>query len=156
MNLLPLATDNISDLLIKIIEFTHFRHKTILQNIKNIRRPGFIPKDLKIDEFCSLLDDAISEFILNQRFVFHDTENIKFASSGFLIASPIVDTCAKKLFEENLYEYLELQINKLWENAINQRVAAELLKKRKKSDSNDYWTINCSEENFTYKNLDNN
>jgi hypothetical protein len=156
MNLLPLATDNISDLLIKIIEFTHSRRKTILQNIKNIRCPGFVPKDLKTDEFCSLLNDAISEFTLNQRFVLHDTENIKFASSGILIAIPIVDTCAKKLFEENLYEYLELQINKLWENAINQRVAAELFKKRQKTDPNDYWTINCSEEIYTYKNRDNN
>ena len=37
---------------------------------------------------------------------------------------------AKELLEENQDEYLALQINKLFENSFNQRVAAELLRQK--------------------------
>jgi len=42
----------------------------------------------------------------------------------------VVDEYAKELFEENRDEYLELQISKLLENSLNQRVAAELLREK--------------------------
>lgn len=148
MDLMPCATDNICELLIKIIEFTHSRYKTIIQNIRNISSPGFVPKDLKIDEFCSLLNHAINEYLQNQQLVLYDTENIKFGDNGGLVAIASVDECAKELLEENLYEYLELQINKLRENSLNQRTAAELLRRRQGIDSTGYWTIYfCEEEN---------
>jgi flagellar basal body rod protein FlgB len=148
MNLLPCATDNISELLIKIIEFTHFRHKTIIQNIRNINNPGFVPKDLNIEEFCDLLNKAINEYLQNQRLVLCDTENIKFGSNSDLVAIPSFDECAKELLEENLFGYLEMQIDKLRENSLNQRAAAELLRRRRGIDSTDYWTIYfCEDEN---------
>ena len=141
MNLLPLITDNIVELLIKIIEFTQTRQKLLIRNIKNIHNPGFVPKDLGVDEFCNLLNDAIDEHIQNRQFKFRDTENIKFDANGSLKAEPAVDEQAKKLLEENQDEYLKLQINKLLENALNQRLAAELLRQRQMTISIDYRTI---------------
>ena len=43
---------------------------------------------------------------------------------------PVVDEPARRLLEANANEYLELQLKKLSENAINQKVAAELLKQK--------------------------
>ena len=130
MNLPSLITDNITELLVKIIEFTHTRQKILTQNINDIRSLGFVPKDLTVDEFSDSLNNAIDEHIENQRLMLRDTENIKFGIRGSLEVKPVVDKYAKELLEENLDEYLELQINKLLENSLNQRVAAELLRQK--------------------------
>ncbi|HUS72816.1 MAG TPA: hypothetical protein VMY06_07085 [Sedimentisphaerales bacterium] len=130
MNLASLITDNITELLVKIIEFTRARHKILVQNINDIDIPEFVPKDLLTDEFSDLLNNAIDEHIENQRLVLRDTENVKFGINGSFEVEPVVDKCAREFLEENRDEYIELQINKLLENTLNQRVAAELLKQK--------------------------
>jgi len=130
MNLASLITDNITELLVKIIEFTQTRHKILTENITNIHSPGFVPEDLVVDEFSDLLSSAIDEHIANRRLVLRDTENIKFGISGSFEVKPVVGKYAKELLKENRDEYIELQINKLLENALNQRVAAELLRQK--------------------------
>ncbi|MHC4455691.1 MAG: hypothetical protein ACYS0I_01165 [Planctomycetota bacterium] len=130
MNLTPLITDNITELLVKIIEFTQTRQKILAINIKNIHAPGFIPKDLAVEEFSNLLNNAINEHIKNQRLVLCDTENIKFGFNGNFEAIAIDDDYAIDLLQENKDEYLQLQINKLLENLINQRITAELLRQK--------------------------
>ena len=130
MNLPLLITDNITELLVKIIEFTQTRQKILTENINNIHSPGFVPKDLAVGEFSDLLNNAINEHIQNQRLVLCDTESIKFGVSGSFKVKPVADEYAKELLEENRDEYIELQINKLLENSLNQRVAAELLRQK--------------------------
>ena len=130
MNLPSLATDNITELLTKIIEFTQTRQKILTQNMNNIHSQGFIPKDLNVDEFSELLKDAVNEHIRNQRLLLRDTENIKFGEEGRVEIRAIPDKYAKEMLENNPDEYIELQINKLLENSLNQRVAAELLRQK--------------------------
>jgi len=130
MNLASLITDNITELLVKIIEFTQTRQKILSRNISNVHSFGFVPKDLEVDEFSQLLNDAIDEHIRSRRIVLRDTENIKFEVGGGFVAKPVVDEYAKGLLEESRDEYLELQISKLLENSLNQRVAAELLRQK--------------------------
>jgi len=89
-----------------------------------------VPKDLEVDEFSDLLSNAINEHSQSRRLLFCDTENIKFGTGGSFGVKPVVDEYAKELLEENRDEYLELQINKLLENSLNQRVAAELLRQK--------------------------
>jgi len=124
MNLSMLITDNIAELLVKIVEFTQTRQKILSRNINNVHSFGFVPEDLAVDEFSQLLGEAIDEHIRNQRLVLSDTKSIKFGFSGSFKAKPIVDEYAKELLEESRDEYLELQISKLMENSLNQRVAA--------------------------------
>lgn len=130
MDLTSLITDNIAELLVKIIEFTQGRQKILTHNINNIHNPGFVPKDLAVEEFCVLLNNAINEHTRSQRLMFCDTSNIKYGDAGRLEVEPTTDEYAQKLLEENPDEYLELQINKLLENSLNQRVAAELLRQK--------------------------
>ena len=134
MNLLTLAVDdNISELLVKIIEFTQTRQKTLIRNINNIHSPGFVPKELPVEEFSELLQDAIDEHARSRRLILCDTETIKFGPNSSFKAGPIVDEYAQELLEEDLDEYMELQINKILENSLNQRLAAELLKQRQEA-----------------------
>ncbi len=130
MNLTSLITDNISEILKKIIEFTQARQKILAQNITNLNMPGFIPKELEVNEFSDLLHNAIDEHIRSQRLILQDSENIKFGLSGSFVANPVNDETSKELLEENRDEYIELQVNKLWENSLNQKMAAELLKQK--------------------------
>lgn len=138
MNLLTLTTDNITELLIKVIKFTQIRQRILTQNIHSIQVPGFVPKDLAVEEFSDLLNNAIVEHIQNHRLVMRDTENIKFGLNGSIEIKPVVDEYAKELLEEDRDEYLKLQINKLSENSINQKVAAGLLRQKQGTISIDY------------------
>ena len=51
MNLSSLITDNVTELLVKILEFTHARQKILTRNMNNIHNPGFVPTDLAVDDF---------------------------------------------------------------------------------------------------------
>jgi flagellar basal body rod protein FlgB len=135
MNVTPLITDNITELLVKIIEFTQNRQKILYQNINNIHSPEFVPKDLAVEEFCDSLSNALYEHIRSQRLLFCDTSNIKFGADGGLEVRPTIDKHAQKLLEKNREEYLGLQINKLLENSLNQRVAAGLLRQKQEAIS---------------------
>jgi len=130
MYLTSLITDNITELLVKIIEFTRTRHTILIKNISNIDLPGFIPKDLSVYEFCELLNDAIDEHAQSRWLVLRDTENIKFGIGGQFEVKPVADKYAKELLEEDRYEYIELQTNKLLENTLNRKIAAELLRQK--------------------------
>ena len=130
MNLMSLVTDNVTELLIKIVKFTQTRQKLLIQNIINMGNPGFIPQELEVDEFSDLLNNAIDEHVRNQRLVLCDTENIKFGASGSIELTPVIDEHSIKLLGENKEKYIERQISKLWENSINQKVAAELLRQK--------------------------
>jgi flagellar basal body rod protein FlgB len=130
MNLALLATDNITELLVKIIEFTQRRQRILIQNINNVRSPGFVPKDLAVNEFSCVLNNAINEHTRSKRLLFCDTKNIKFGDACRLETLPTRDKYAEELLEKNRNEYIELQINKLLENSLNQRAAAVLLKQK--------------------------
>jgi flagellar basal body rod protein FlgB len=130
MNQQTIIADNITEVLTKIIEFTNTRQKILTENINNVHNFGFIPKDLPVNEFSDLMDTAINEHIRNQRLILCDSKNITFGQDGFFAAKPVIDDFAKKLLEEDKDKYIELQINKLLENGINQRLAAELLQQR--------------------------
>ena len=135
MNLSELIRDNITEILIRIVKFTQTRHKILIQNIINVCDPEFVPKELEVNEFSSLMSSAIDEHVHNQRLVLCDTENIKFDMGGRLEVRPVIDELSRKLFKENREEYLERQMNKLWENSLNQKLAAELLKKKQGTTS---------------------
>jgi flagellar basal body rod protein FlgB len=138
MNLTSLVTDNITEILVKIIEFTHTRQKIIVRNITKMNNPGFVPQKLAVKEFSGLLNNAIDEHIQNQRLLLRDTESIKFGTRGSFEVKPTVDKQSKLLLENNRNNYLEVQINRLLENSLNQRIATELLRQKQEPLSTDY------------------
>jgi len=130
MNLTSLVTDNIAEILTKIVVFTQARQKVLVQNIINMHRPEFVPKELEEHEFGSLLNYAVDEHVRSRRLVLHDTENIKFGEGGDFEVRAVVDETGSELLVEDQGQYLQRQITKLWENSLNQKVAAELLRQK--------------------------
>ena len=132
-DLSTLATDNITEVLLKILEFTQNRQKILIKNINAMYRACFEPKDLPVDEFAGLMFLAISEHINSRRLLLCDGDNVKFGAGGSFEATPIVDEEARRLLAESRDEYLRDQVTKLVENSLNQRIATQLLR-QKQSD----------------------
>ena len=135
MNLPTITTDNITEVLLKIIEFTQSRQKILIQNINTMHSDGFAPKDLPVDEFSKLMAQALAEHACNNRLVLQDSENVKFGTNGSFEVTPVIDKEAGMLFELNRDEYLRKQIDKMLENSLNQRIAADLLKQKQTNES---------------------
>lgn len=133
MDLMSLMTDNITEILTRIVEFSQARQRVLIQNIINMDHPEFVPKELEVREFSSLVNDAIDEHVRSRRLVLRDTQNIKFGGDSGFEVTPVVDEQCRKLLAENLQQYVERQISKLWENSLNQKVAAEMLKQRQET-----------------------
>jgi flagellar basal body rod protein FlgB len=130
MNISGMVSDNISEVLAKIIDFTISRHKVLTENLNNLHADGFVPRDLPVEEFAALMECAIAEHKRSKRLLLCDTANVKFGLNGILNAEAVIDESARRLLDKDINEYFEHQLKKLSENAMNQRVAAELLKQK--------------------------
>ena len=128
MDFSSLIPDNISEVLLKIIEFTELRHRLLYRNVRGMMTPDYTPRDLPVVEFAECLDIAITEHLQHQRLLFRDTPNIAFGDGGAMRVRPVADDHARRLLEGSQDEYLDLQIGRLLENALNRPAAQELLK----------------------------
>ena len=99
MNLSSKITDNVTELLALILEFTGRRQEILTQNIKGVQTAGFVPRDLDVEKFAELMTEAISEHVRSRRLLLRDSENVKFGLSGSFEVLPIVDEEARQLFE---------------------------------------------------------
>jgi len=121
------VTDNITELLLKVLKFTKIRHKIINENINNIDNPGYTPKDLPVEQFSEILNEALSEHLCNNRLILADTNTIKFKANGKFEIVAVEDAKAVKLLRTSRDKYLEMQINKLMENTLNRKLTSQLL-----------------------------
>ncbi len=128
MDEITLVPDNLTELLVKVVQFTESRRSVLHQNIHGVHTPGFVPQDLAVFEFVHVLNGAIAEHLQNRRLLLRDTENIKFGPNGTMSLCPVPDEHAETLLPSSHNEYLEYQVNRLLENALNRKVAEELLK----------------------------
>lgn len=129
------STDNLTEVLLFILEFTQRRHRIIIENFNNVNCAGYVPKDLSVQEFAKLMDTAISEHINKGRLVLQDSPNIKFGKNGQFQSYEIEDTVAQELIQTDIDKYIDLQKQKLSENAFNSRLAAELLRKKQQDEN---------------------
>lgn len=130
MDLLSAIPDNISEVLVRIIQFTEQRRHLLHGNLQNADAVGFVPEDMPVREFAEVLDGAVAEHLRSRRLLFRDTANISFGPSNAMQIRSIADPHAHALLRTNRDEYVELQVNKLLENALNRKVAEELLRQK--------------------------
>ncbi len=124
----PEIMDNITELLLRIIDYTERRRDILTRNIFDYRQENYCPRDLPEAEFALRMTEAVSEHVRSDRLLFCDSEHIQFHHGGGFDIQPIADSQAKNLLNNNVHDYLKLQIQKLSENLMNNRIAAELLR----------------------------
>ena len=107
MNVCSNITDNVTELLVHIVEFTERRNKLLMNNVLEYNRPGFTPMDLDVTGFADLMTDAVSEHVQNERLLLRDTETIRFGCEGVFESSPVADESAKKLIKNDTPFFLQ-------------------------------------------------
>jgi flagellar basal body rod protein FlgB len=130
----PAATDNITELLNRIIDFTERRKEVLARNLSDCHSADFVPQDLPVHEFADTLTYALAEHIRNKRLLLQDRQNVHFYSHGDFDASAVTDNDAMALLESNLQAYIQEQIRKLSENLIHNRLAEELLRQKRQKE----------------------
>jgi flagellar basal body rod protein FlgB len=130
----PTTTDNITELLNRIIDFTERRKEVLTRNLFDHHNTGFVPKDLPVHEFTDTLTHALAEHIRNKRLLLEDRQNVHFYHQGDFDAAAVADTEAMVLLESNPQAYLQEQIRKLSENLIHNRLAVELLRQKRQKE----------------------
>ena len=128
MDLLSYIPNNLSDVLLKIIRFTELRRDVLYQNVHNVMTTDFRPQDMPVIEFAAVLHAAVVEHIQKHRLIFCDTDNIRFGSNGSMEVRAVHDERAEGLLQEDRDAYIEYQMNRLLENALNRKLAKELLR----------------------------
>ena len=128
MNLSAIIDDNITELIVLIVEFTKIRQNVLLKNIAHRENPDYTPIDLPVEEFCDILNHAIAAHIQYKKLVFRDSDNVKFGPNGKLNVKAVDDKHARTTLQQSYNQYLELLNSKLLENSLNHKLASELLK----------------------------
>ena len=96
------TSDNLTEILLKVLEFTQIRQKILVSNFRDFDKPGFVPTDLPCGEFSDVLNIALNEQEKNNRLLFIDTNNIKFMRGGSFEAGAVPDNYAKYLMKISL------------------------------------------------------
>jgi hypothetical protein len=124
------TTDNVSEILNKVIEFADYRGRILTKNITNVHTADFTPKDLDAKGFADLMAGALSEHLINDRILLIDNDNFKFGANGSFQAAAIIDEQALELKESDTKQYLHLQLKKLTESRLNKKIASQLLSQK--------------------------
>ena len=135
MKLSTTTIDNITEVLTRIVEFTDRRRDVLTRNLFDYQTADFLPKDLPVCQFAECMTEAVSEHIRSKRLLLCDRKNVSFGEAGSFDVDPIVDSKAKDLLKSNTKDYLQMQIRKLSENLMNNRIAVELLKQKQQRSS---------------------
>ena len=125
--------DNLDDILVKVISFTSLCHGIFLDNIRNIHRLGFTPKCLDAEKFADLMNRALAEHINHNRLLWSDSRTIRFGRNGDFEIEAIVDEQARELFRSDKDKYLQKQKQRLVENSVNNKIAVELLRQKRRA-----------------------
>lgn len=133
MDVASTTTENITEVLDRILEFTERRKEILSRNIFDCRSVGFVPRDLPSAEFAHCMTRALTEHVCRNRLLFCDTSHVRFESNGKFRTEPVLDEQALDLLNKNQSRYIQCQIQKLSENLLNNRIAAELLRQVKSS-----------------------
>jgi flagellar basal body rod protein FlgB len=134
LNVSP-VTDNLTELLNRIIDFTERRKEVLTRNLFDYRSAGFEPMDLPVHEFADTLTRGLAEYIRNKRLVLEDGPNVHFHDQGEFEAAAVVDNKSLELLRNDTHAYVQEQIQRLSENLIHNRLAVELLRQKRKKET---------------------
>ena len=96
------TTENIAEVLTRILEFTDRRKEILTRNIFDFRNINFIPQDLPSTEFAHCMTRALTEHICRNRLLFCDTNHVQFESDGKFKTDPVMDRQALNLLKNYL------------------------------------------------------
>jgi|GEM_PF-6945507 len=128
MTMSAIVTDHVEELLALVLRFTRARRRVLIDNLRYMDREGFVPQDLAVQEFSEQLHTAITEHRTHHRLVLRDNPHLRFGEHGRVDPVSEADPRAKALLDSDLGAYLQYQMQRLLENALNEKVACRMLR----------------------------
>lgn len=140
MDVASTTRENITEVLTQILAFTERRKEILTRNIVDFRTDDFVPQDLPAGEFARCMTRALAEHLCRNRLLFCDSSHVRFESNGAFSIDPVPDPKALDLLQTDPRQYVQIQIQKLSENMMNNRIAAQLLRqvKNKAASAREY------------------
>ena len=76
------TTDNITEILTRIVEFTERRRQVLTRNLFDYNNEGFRPYDMPVTEFSACMTQAVTEHVHSDRLLLCDCEHVRFGEGG--------------------------------------------------------------------------
>ncbi len=112
--------DKVSEILERILQTTHFRHRVLASNVANVDTPGYKAKDVKVQ---NAFKKELVELLSTNKF------HMKLISGRSGVRSKIMTETTPSWNDKNNVE-LDLEIAKMTENALLYQSSVKLLSTR--------------------------
>jgi flagellar basal-body rod protein FlgB len=114
------------------MNFTEQRHQALLEDIANISTPGYIQRDLPVEEFQGALRDAVSrqQESLNDAYQPESGDTIDFESGGSRVFASAGEKVNSVAFHDRGVRSMEYLMSEMADNVIAHNMAAQFLKSR--------------------------
>ncbi len=127
-----LLSDPSVRMLEQTVSFTEQRHNALLEDIANASTPGYVQKDLSVQEFQKSLKRAVAQkrASLNGAFEPESSENVQFEAGGSGVTAKAVENPTSVAFHDRGVRSMEYLMSEMADNALAHNMAAQFLKSR--------------------------
>ena len=114
------------------LDFTEQRHNVLIEDIANASTPGFVQKDLSVDEFQKSLSKAVAR----QRASYNDTydpesnDTVDFIPGSSVIQAKPKETVNSIAFHDRGVRNMEYLMGNMADNAMAHNIVSQMLKNR--------------------------
>jgi flagellar basal-body rod protein FlgB len=114
------------------LDFTEQRHNVLLGDIANVSTPGYVQKDLSVDDFQKSLQDAVTrrEESTNDDYSPKSTQDITFVPGSSQVIAAAKSTVNSVAFHDRGVRNMEYLMSQMADNAMAHNAVAQMLKSR--------------------------
>ncbi len=126
----------ISSPAIKMLEqtlnFTEQRHNVLIEDISNVDTPGYVQKDVSVDQFQQSLQSALAKTRAsnNDAYSPESNDSVEFDANGTDIAVKPANAINSVAFHDRGVRNMEYLMTQLADNAMGHNTVTQLLKNR--------------------------
>lgn len=125
-----LLSNPMTRMLEQTVNFTEARHNVLLEDIANSSTPGYVQRDLSVDQFQTALRNAFveSKASPSREFEPRSTREVSFFPGSSSIVTRPTEAPNSVAFHDRGVRSMEYLMTQLADNAIAHNTAAQLLK----------------------------
>jgi flagellar basal-body rod protein FlgB len=114
------------------LDFTEQRHNVLIQDIANSSTPGYVQKDLSVDEFQKSLTTAIARqrASANDTYDPESTDTVEFQPGSSVIQTKPRETVNSVAFHDRGIRNMEYLMGAMADNAMAHNTITQVLKNR--------------------------
>jgi len=114
------------------MDFTEQRHMVLLEDIANASTPGYVQRDMSVQQFQKSLRDAVKKQreSLNEFFEPQSNDTVDFDEGGSTVTAKPMEMPNAVPFHDRGVRSMEYLMSQMADNALAHNMAAQFLKSR--------------------------